>query len=114
MTQPDHPQTARVFVNRLWYLFFGRGLSKILDDTGSQVDIYKMNKYVRSNQSTCFNQKPVVEVGDGSETAVLSKRVATTLTAPTGFACGEAPTESRPVVESAALLGVGHDRVGIE
>jgi DNA-directed RNA polymerase subunit beta len=38
-----------------------------IDDTGSQVDIYKMNKYVRSNQSTCFNQKPVVEVGDRVE-----------------------------------------------
>jgi mono/diheme cytochrome c family protein len=36
LTSPDNPQTARVFVNRLWYLFFGVGLSKTLDDTGSQ------------------------------------------------------------------------------
>ena len=35
-----------------------------LDDAGSQVDIYKLNKYMRSNQSTCFNQKPIVSVGD--------------------------------------------------
>ncbi|MFZ9888784.1 MAG: DNA-directed RNA polymerase subunit beta, partial [Myxococcota bacterium] len=34
------------------------------DDAGSQVDIYKLNKYMRSNQSTCFNQKPIVQVGD--------------------------------------------------
>jgi hypothetical protein len=28
--------TARVFVNRLWYLFFGNGLSKSLEDFGGQ------------------------------------------------------------------------------
>ncbi len=32
----DNPLTARVFVNRLWKLFFGTGLSRILDDIGSQ------------------------------------------------------------------------------
>jgi DNA-directed RNA polymerase subunit beta len=37
------------------------------EDGGSQVDIYKMSKYQRSNQSTCFNQKPVVQVGDRIE-----------------------------------------------
>jgi DNA-directed RNA polymerase subunit beta len=38
-----------------------------VDDAGSQVDIYKMHKYQRSNQSTCFNQKPIVNVGDRIE-----------------------------------------------
>ena len=33
-----NPLTARVFVNRLWRLFFGVGISKILDDLGSQGD----------------------------------------------------------------------------
>jgi hypothetical protein len=33
---PDHPQTSRVFVNRLWYLFFGTGISSTLDDCGAQ------------------------------------------------------------------------------
>lgn len=32
----ENPLTARVFVNRLWRAYFGLGLSKILDDLGSQ------------------------------------------------------------------------------
>ena len=32
----ENPLTARVFVNRLWRLFFGAGISKVLDDLGSQ------------------------------------------------------------------------------
>ena len=36
LMSPDHPQTSRVFVNRLWYLFFGAGLSRSLEDNGAQ------------------------------------------------------------------------------
>ncbi len=36
MTSEDNPLTARTFVNRLWKLYFGTGLSKVLDDLGSQ------------------------------------------------------------------------------
>jgi hypothetical protein len=32
----DNPLTARVFANRIWRLYFGQGLSKVLDDVGSQ------------------------------------------------------------------------------
>ena len=32
----DNPLTARVFVNRIWKLLFGQGLSRNLDDIGSQ------------------------------------------------------------------------------
>ncbi len=32
----DNPLTARVFVNRLWKLYFGQGLSKSLEDFGAQ------------------------------------------------------------------------------
>ncbi len=36
LVSKDNPLTARVFVNRMWRLFFGTGLSKVLDDLGSQ------------------------------------------------------------------------------
>ncbi|MDH8030013.1 hypothetical protein QIG50_28160, partial [Klebsiella pneumoniae] len=32
--------------------------------TKSGVDIYRLMKYQRSNQSTCINQRPLVKVGD--------------------------------------------------
>ncbi|MGE0144339.1 MAG: DUF1549 and DUF1553 domain-containing protein [Planctomycetota bacterium] len=34
VTSPQQPQTARVLVNRIWALFFGRGISPSLDDSG--------------------------------------------------------------------------------
>ncbi|MGE4234590.1 MAG: DNA-directed RNA polymerase subunit beta [Bacteriovoracia bacterium] len=34
------------------------------DDAGSDIDIYNLIKYQRSNQNTCVNQRPVVHVGD--------------------------------------------------
>ena len=36
LVEPGNPLTARTFVNRLWKLFFGIGLSKRLDDLGTQ------------------------------------------------------------------------------
>lgn len=35
-----------------------------LDPTKSSVDIYRLQKFQRSNQNTCINQRPLVEVGD--------------------------------------------------
>lgn len=36
LTDEKNPLTARVTVNRLWYLFFGQGISNVLNDLGSQ------------------------------------------------------------------------------
>lgn len=36
LVSKDNPLTARTFVNRLWRIFFGTGLSKVLEDLGSQ------------------------------------------------------------------------------
>jgi hypothetical protein len=36
LTNGRHPLTARVFVNRLWAMFFGNGLCPSLEDLGSQ------------------------------------------------------------------------------
>ncbi len=36
MTSQENPLTARVFMNRLWKLYFGQGLSKSVEDLGTQ------------------------------------------------------------------------------
>ena len=34
ITQPDHPLTSRVIVNRIWQHLFGQGLSRVVDNFG--------------------------------------------------------------------------------
>jgi mono/diheme cytochrome c family protein len=36
LTAPENPLTARVFANRVWYLLFGSGLCRSLEDFGAQ------------------------------------------------------------------------------
>lgn len=38
--------------------------TEAVDLSHSLVDIYRLQKFQRSNQSTCINQKPIVKVGD--------------------------------------------------
>jgi len=35
-----------------------------VDETGTGVDIYNLTKFIRSNQNTCLNQKPICQIGD--------------------------------------------------
>ncbi len=50
----EEVDASRVIVRR-----FAKG-----GELGANVDIYNLTKYQRTNQNTCFNQKPIVKVGD--------------------------------------------------
>ncbi len=50
----EEVDASRVVVRR-----FAKG-----GELGANVDIYNLTKYQRTNQNTCFNQKPIVFVGD--------------------------------------------------
>lgn len=39
----------------------------VIRNDNSQRDVYKLIKYQRSNQSTCLNQKPIVDLGQRVE-----------------------------------------------
>ncbi|MDR1545620.1 MAG: DNA-directed RNA polymerase subunit beta [Deltaproteobacteria bacterium] len=41
-----------------------RYTSQEASEAGQWIKIYKLNKFQRSNQSTCFNQRPIVKPGD--------------------------------------------------
>jgi DNA-directed RNA polymerase subunit beta len=41
-----------------------RYTSQEASEKGDWIKIYKLNKFQRSNQSTCFNQRPIVKPGD--------------------------------------------------
>jgi hypothetical protein len=83
---PKHPLTARVFVNRLWQMQFGRGLVDTAEDFGSQgsipthpelldwlaVRLMESNWDVKSMQKLIVMSATYRQKSDGSE-ALLAK-----------------------------------------
>jgi DNA-directed RNA polymerase subunit beta len=45
----------------------GGGDEKFVETTEQGLDVYKLIKYQRTNQDTCYNQRPVVKIGDHVE-----------------------------------------------
>jgi DNA-directed RNA polymerase subunit beta len=45
----------------------GGGDEKFVETTEQGLDVYKLIKYQRTNQDTCYNQRPIVRVGDHVE-----------------------------------------------
>jgi hypothetical protein len=72
IVSPENPLTARVFVNRVWKQFFGIGLSKTLDDLGSQgetpVQPELLDTLAYEFQSTGWNVKNLVRLIVNSHT----------------------------------------------
>jgi DNA-directed RNA polymerase subunit beta len=45
----------------------GCGDEKFVETTEQGLDVYKLIKYQRTNQDTCYNQRPIVKIGDHVE-----------------------------------------------
>lgn len=68
LTDPNHPLTARVAVNRFWSYYFGNGLVKTVEDFGSQGELpshaalldYLATSFVESKWDIKLLQKQIV------------------------------------------------------
>ncbi|HEY8746354.1 MAG TPA: PSD1 and planctomycete cytochrome C domain-containing protein, partial [Tepidisphaeraceae bacterium] len=76
----DNPLVARVFVNRLWKLFFGTGISKSIDDLGSQGEAptnpdlldYLATEFIDSGWDVKHLVRLMVECGTYRQSSVAS------------------------------------------
>ncbi len=76
---PDHPLTARVAVNRMWQLFFGRGIVATPEDFGSQGQLPShpelLDHLARSLIDSGWDMKRLARVIVGSATYRRDSRV---------------------------------------
>ena len=63
------------------------------DGDGESLDEYRVNKFVRSNQGTCINQRPIVDVGMRVRGR---RRFSPTAAPPTAASWRSAETSSSP------------------
>jgi hypothetical protein len=61
VVSPENPLTARVVVNRLWKLFYGVGISKSLEDLGSQGELPTNQELL--DYLACDFQQPAAGTG---------------------------------------------------
>jgi len=68
LTQPDHPLTARVIVNRIWYWHFGKGIVSTVDDFGTtgtepshpELLDYLANDFIRNGWSMKMLHRKII------------------------------------------------------
>lgn len=71
LVSPENPLTARVYVNRQWRRLFGAGLSRVLEDLGSQGDLpvhQELLDYLASGFMRDWDMKKLVRLIVTSET----------------------------------------------
>ena len=81
LTDPDHPLTARVAVNRYWQNYFGRGIVKTTEDFGNQGDLpshpelldWLATEFIKSNWDVKALQKLIVMSATYRQSSITPK-----------------------------------------